>query len=187
MTDDQIFCPACDIDTDHAVVKSGRENLVRCLNCGTAHPLQREKERLANVKVIINRDGLSQPYHITLPTRQELKVGSELLVDDPARNLVLTKITSLETDRRLEKVTAGEVKTIWARAIDDVTLKVSIYKDGITHPVSTTVCGNDSFSRGDVLEIDGKRFEVTKIKFRGEGFVDSAEAKDILRIWGREL
>jgi len=187
MPDDQIFCPACNEDTDHVVIKSGRENLVRCLDCRTAHPLQRERERLANVKVIINRDGLSQPFHITLPAKEVLKVGSELLVDDPAKNLVLTRITSLETDRRVERTSAGEVKTVWARAIDDVTLKVSIYKDGVTCPVNTSVSGSDLFGRGDVLEIDGIKFEVTKIKLRGEGFADRAEAKDIVRIWGREL
>ena len=108
-------------------------------------------------------------------------------MDDQAKDVVLTEITSLETDRRVETANAREIKTIWARAIDDVTLKVSVYKNGVTRPLNTQASGKDVFERGEVLEIDGIRFQVIKIKLRGEGFADRAEAKDIVRVWGREL
>ena len=187
MPQDQIFCPACGEDTEHVIVKSGRENLMRCADCGTTHPIQKERERLANVRVIVNRDGLSQPYNVNLPAEDDLRVGGELLVDDQAKDVVLAEITSLETDRRVETATAREVKTVWARAVDNVTLKVSVYNNGVTRPLSTQASGKDVFERGEVLEIDGIRFQVIKIKLRGEGFADRAEAKDIVRVWGREL
>jgi len=160
---------------------------MRCADCGTTHPLQKERERLANVRVIVNRDGLSQPYNVNLPAEDDLRVGGELLVDDQAKDVVLAEITSLETDRRVEKATAREVKTVWARAVDNVTLKVSVYNNGVTRPLSTQASGKDVFERGEVLEMDGIRFQVIKIKLRGEGFADRAEAKDIVRVWGREL
>ena len=160
---------------------------MRCADCGTTQPIQKERERLANVRVIVNRDGNSQPYNVNLPAQEELRVGGELLVDDQAKDIVLTEITSLETDRRVERANAREIKTIWARAIDDVTLKVSVYKNGVTRPLNTQASGKDVFERGEVLEIDGIRFQVVKIKLRGEGFADRAEAKDIVRVWGREL
>jgi uncharacterized Zn finger protein len=160
---------------------------MRCTDCGTTHPIQKERERLANVRVIVNRDGTSQPYNINLPAQEKLRVGGELLVDDQAKDVVLAEITSLETDRRVEKATANEVKTVWARAIDNVTLRVSVYNNGVSRPLSTEASGKDVFERGEVLEIDGIRFQVVKIKLRGEGFADRAEAKDIVRVWGREL
>jgi uncharacterized Zn finger protein len=160
---------------------------MRCADCGTTHPHQKERERLANVRVIVNRDGLSQPYNVNLPAEDDLRVGGELLVDDQAKDVVLAEITSLETDRRVEKATAREVKTVWARAVDNVTLKVSVYNNGVTRPLSTQASGKDVFERGEVLEMDGIRFQVIKIKLRGEGFADRAEAKDIVRVWGREL
>ena len=160
---------------------------MKCVDCGTTHPTQKERERLANVKVIVNRDGLSQPYNVNLPAEEDLRVGGELLVDDQAKDVVLAEITSLETDRRVEKATARAVKTVWARAVDNVTLKVSVYNNGVTRPLSTQASGKDVFERGEVLEIDGIRFQVIKIKLRGEGFADRAEAKDIVRVWGREL
>ena len=160
---------------------------MRCADCGTAHPIQKERERLANVRVIVNRDGLSQPYNVNLPAEDDLRVGGELLVDDQTKDVVLAEITSLETDRRVETATAREVKTVWARAVDNVTLKVSVYNNGVTRPLSTQASGKDVFERGEVLEMDGIRFQVIKIKLRGEGFADRAEAKDIVRVWGREL
>jgi len=160
---------------------------MRCADCGTTHPIQKERERLANVRVIVNRDGLSQPYNVNLPAEDDLRVGGELLVDDQTKDVVLAEITSLETDRRVEKATAREVKTVWARAVDNVTLKVSVYNNGVTRPLSTQASGKDVFERGEVLEMDGIRFQVIKIKLRGEGFADRAEAKDIVRVWGREL
>lgn len=146
-----------------------------------------ERERLANVVVVVNRDGTSQPYNVNLPVQEELRVGEELLVDDHAKDVVLVEITSLETDRRVEKAPVRAVKTIWARAIDNVTLKFSVYNNGVTRPLSTQASGKDVFERGEVLEVDGIRFQVVKIKLRGEGFADRAEAKDIVRLWGREL
>jgi uncharacterized Zn finger protein len=35
--------------------------------------------------------------------------------------------------------------------------------------------------------MEGFKFRIVKIKLRKEGFADLAEAKDILRVWGREL
>jgi uncharacterized Zn finger protein len=187
MPEDQIFCPACGKDTDHVIIKSGLENLVRCLNCETVHPIQKERERLANIKIIVNREGISQPHYINLPAKTKLKVGAELLVDDPTKDVVLTEITSLETDRRVENAMANATKTIWARAIDEVVLKVSVYKNGVTRPLNFHAAGSEIFERGQELDIEGIKFQITKIKLRKEGFADQAEAKDILRIWGREL
>ena len=160
---------------------------MRCADCGTTHPIHKERERLANIRVIVNRDETAQSYNVNLPAQEELSVGGELLVDDQAKDVVLAEITSLETDRRVEKATANAIKTVWARAIDNVTLRVSVYNNGVTRPLSTQASGRDVFERGEVLEIDGIRFQVVKIKIRGEGFADRAEAKDIVRVWGREL
>jgi len=35
--------------------------------------------------------------------------------------------------------------------------------------------------------VDGFKFVIVKMKLRGEGFAEKAEAKDIQRVWGREL
>jgi uncharacterized Zn finger protein len=187
MLEDQIFCPSCGTETEHAIIKSGQESLVRCEECETVHSVQKERERLTTLKVIVNKGGVSRPYHIKVPAREELTVGEEFLVDDESQDVVMTTITSLETERRVENALAGEIKTVWARAIDDVDLKVSVYRRGQTRSLKTATPGDELFALGEVREIDGIKFKITKIKLRGEGFSDSAQAKDITRVWGREL
>ncbi|HPT37631.1 MAG TPA: HVO_0476 family zinc finger protein [Methanothrix sp.] len=187
MLDDQIFCPVCGNETDHSLIKSGQENLVRCEECETVHSVQIERERLVNLKVIVSNDQQSAPYFIKIPARDILTVGDELLVDDPAKEVVMTQISSLETDRRVQSAQADSVKTVWARATDQVPLRVSVYNNGQTRPFKISVPGNEVFEVGDSRKIKGTRFEIVKIKLRGEGFADTAEAKDIQRVWGREI
>ena len=101
MLEDQIFCPTCGANTEHALIKSGQENLVRCEICETVHSVQKERERLVTLKVIVSKDELSEPYIIKIPAKEILHVGDELLVDDASKDVVMTQITSLETDRRV--------------------------------------------------------------------------------------
>jgi uncharacterized Zn finger protein len=187
MLDDQIFCPTCGADTEHTMIKSGQENLVRCVECETVHSVQVERERLVNLKVIVSNDELSEPYYIRIPAKDVLHVGDELLVDDPAKDVVMTEISSLETDRRVSSAPAETVKTVWARATDDVPLKISIYRNGNTHSFKIPVSGDEVFEVGEARKVEGFKFVIVKMKLRGEGFADMAEAKDIQRVWGREL
>jgi len=160
---------------------------VRCVECGTVHSIQREREPLVTLKVIVNKDDISLPYLIKIPAREELCVGDELLVDDLSQDVVMTEIASLETDRRVDKAPAAAVRTVWARAIDEVPLKLSIYRRGRTHSLKVSLPGNEVFEVGEIREMEGLKFGIVKIKLRKEGFADVAEAKDILRVWGREL
>lgn len=187
MLEDQIFCPTCGTDTDHTLIKSGQENLVRCEDCGTVHSVQARRERLVNLKVIVNKDEESRPYFITIPAKEMLKVGEELLVDDPSMDVVMTEITSLETDRRVEAAPAETVRAVWARATDEVPLRITVFRGGISHSLKITVPGNELLTLDEIRQVEGNKFRVVKIKLRGEGFADSAEAKDIVRVWGREI
>lgn len=109
------------------------------------------------------------------------------MVDDPAKEVVMTEITSLETDRRVQAALAGEVGVVWARATDEVPLKISVYRSGTSHSLKISVSGDEVFEVGETRQAKGCRFSVVKIKLRGEGFADFAPAKDIVRIWGREI
>ena len=187
MLEDQIFCPACGTDTDHTLIKSGQENLVRCDECGTVHSVEVRRERLVNLKVIVNKDEQSLPYYITIPAKEVLNVGDELLVDDPTKDVVMTQIASLETDRRVRSAPAGEVKTVWARGTDEVPLRITVFRAGKSHPLKITVPGDEVFEVGEKRRVENFQFIIVKIKLRGEGFADSAEAKEIVRVWGREI
>jgi uncharacterized Zn finger protein len=188
MPEETIFCPTCGEDTEHALVKAGQENLVRCAECSTIHPVQAIRERLANIRTVMNRGETSVSCCINLPEGDLLKVGQDLLVDAEAEGVMVTEITSLESKgRRLQQAQAKDVETIWARAVDRVELKISIYRGGRTRSLKIPVPGSDAFAVGEVIEASGIKFKIVKIKLRGEGFVGRAEAKDIVRLWGRGL
>ena len=187
MPDNQFFCPVCGAETEHSTIKSGQEKACTVYGCGEVQSLQKERERAGDVRVIVNKDGISIPYHIRLPLNEELHVGNELLVDDERQDVVMAMITSIETDRRVDAALVGDIKTVWARAIDNVTVKVAVFRNGRTQSLKLPTPGDEIFELGEVRDIDRVKFKVTKIKLRGEGFADRAEAKDILRVWGREL
>lgn len=187
MLDDQIFCPTCGANTEHALIRSGQENLVRCIECETVHSVQKERERLINLKVIVSKDEVSKPYYIHILAKEILRVGDDLLVDDGTSDVVMTQIASLETDRRVNTALAEAIKTVWARATDEVPLKISVFRNGLSHSLKITVPGDETLEMGEVRLVEGFKFRIVKIKLRGEGFVDRAEAKDIVRVWGREL
>ncbi len=188
MPEETIFCPTCGEDTEHALVKAGQENLVRCAECSTVHPVQAVRERLANLRAVVNKGETSVSCCINLPEDDLLKVGQDLLVDDVAEGVMVTEISSLESKgRRLQQAQAKDVETVWARAVDRVELKISIYRGGMTRSMKIPVPGSDAFEVGEVIEANGIKFKIVKMKLRGEGFADRAEAKDIVRLWGREL
>jgi uncharacterized Zn finger protein len=149
--------------------------------------VQPARDKLATIKVIVSTAGQSQPYIIEVPAQEMLYIGQELLVDDGQRDVVLAEITSLETDRRVERAEAADLKAAWARGIEQVAVKVSVFRKGLTRSLQPLFPGDEPFTVGEEMEIEGVRFKVAKIKLRKVGFAKMALAKDILRVWGREL
>jgi uncharacterized Zn finger protein len=77
--------------------------------------------------------------------------------------------------------------TVWARATDEVPLKISVYRNGQSHSLKIIVPGDEVFEVGEERRIKGFKFSIVKIKLREAGFADNAAAKDIVRVWGREI
>jgi uncharacterized Zn finger protein len=187
MLDDRIPCPLCDEGTNYQIIKSGQENLIKCNSCGDIRPYYRERQRQTRINVIVHQEAISKMYHVEIPANEELYIGRELLVDDDPEDVIFTEITSLETNHRVERALAREVRRIWARSIDEVVLKISISRRGQTKSIRIKLSGEETYEVGEIREVEGIAFRVNKIKLRGEGFARRAEAKDILRVWGRWL
>ena len=104
-----------------------------------------------------------------------LRVGDELLVDDPAKEVVMTQITSLETDRRVEQRSCrsgqrrsgpGPRTRCRSRYPSTETARPTRFK--------ISVPGDELFAVGEARKVEGFKFEIVKIKLRGEGFADAA-------------
>lgn len=186
---EEIFCPECGDFTEHVTVKLGREHLVRCEVCGTVHPTKLERARLASLRVIISSTEASERRTIEIPADEILQAGGEILVDDGVGDVAIVEITSIELEggRREEKARAGDVLTLWTRAVDDVVVKVAVHRRGKTTSYNLSAKGDEIFAVGDVRTAGGRRFRVEKIRLRDGRSPDSALAKDIIRVWGAAL
>jgi uncharacterized Zn finger protein len=187
--EEEIFCPECGDFTEHVTVKLGREHLVRCEVCGTVHPTGLERTRLAPLRVIISAKDASERRTIEIPAEDLLEVGDEILVDDGVGDVAIVEITSIELEggRREKAARAGDVETLWTRAVDEVAVKVSVHRRGKTTSYSIPALGDETFAVGDVRTASGRRFRVEKIKLRDGRSPERALAKDITRIWGAAL
>jgi uncharacterized Zn finger protein len=185
MHSDEMFCPSCDGQREHAYIKSSRSVLVKCEDCGYVHPADLQRTKLSSVKAIVGRGDVSQSYQINMPSDDILCVGKEILIDDGKSDVVLAVITSLETDKREEEAAAFKVRTIWARAIDETVVKIAVSSRGRTKSFHAKYPGDAVFEIGQIGTIENVKYVITKIKTREDGFEDSAMAKDIVRIWAR--
>ena len=185
MLEEEILCPICENVTIHITIKDCHERLVKCTSCGIVYSIPKDRGSYSSLRIIVSRGVSSERYQISIPDNEVLRVGDELVVDDESHDLVLAEITSLEGNGRYDSARASEVKTVWARAIDLVVVKLSIHSGGKTRSLRLQTEGDKSFEVGKIEELGKIRFRVNKIKLRKGGFVDGARAKEILRIWGR--
>ncbi len=189
-------CPTCspaEPRLHHIIRQRGAEVLVRCDECGSVHTVISKPVRTASVRTIVSRGEDSERYTTELPADHEIYVGDELLVDDPAADEVhLVEVASIESDgRRAVAAVAAEIDTIWARAIDEVTVKIAIHDGTKTESIRLQVFGDQEFTIGAVEKIGWKNARIVRIKLHKRGFKknkgDVVLAKDIKRIFAERI
>ena len=197
-----VACPACspEVETVHEVLKDGGDVLtVRCTECGHTHKAEVEEQRTERRDVIVSQDGESFSTTAEPPVDEELAVGEEFVVDTEEA-LMTVRITSLEVgDGRQQTARAGDVDTIWTRAVDNVTVPVTVNPTGQerdeTRSVDVMVPGDDEFVVGETYSFGDEEFTVKNIHIREDAYDhgydfakldfdgDSARAKDIQRLY----
>lgn len=195
-------CPACSPsgETVHEILSDGGHATVRCLECGHVHKEQLPEERTVERKVVVSQEDESFADTAEVPADEHLAVGEEFLLEtDEAIHTV--RITSLELEEgRQETAMAGEVRTIWGRAVGNVAVNVTAHpKSGAhdeTRGLELYVPGDYEFTVGETDELAGEEFTVEGIYLREDaaGYEfdkldhggDSALAKDIKRLYVRD-
>jgi len=189
-------CPTCSPEEPrlhHIIRRHGSEVLVRCDECGSVHTVISKPVRTASVRTIVSRGEDSERCRIELPVDHEVYVGDELLVDDPSADEVyLVEVASVEAGgRRTVVAVAAEIDTIWARAIDEVAVKIAVHDGTRTESDSLCVSGDREFVVGAVERIGRKNARIIRIKMHKRGFKknkgDVVLAKDIKRIFAEKV
>lgn len=113
-----MVCPVCGSDdaivlknkVTHAKSKDIRDLLLKCGDCGSVYKERLTQEKPRPFRLIISEHENTHKTQIDLFSDETLRVGDYLMSD-----LGKVKVTALETEeRRVEKATVSDVKTIWA-------------------------------------------------------------------------
>ncbi|MCD1293610.1 hypothetical protein CUJ83_01180 [Methanocella sp. CWC-04] len=184
-------CPSCSPDEPvaHLVLKES-EGRVRCEECGLVHVIPVKKQRFVKLKVIVSRQDKSSVQETEVDADEYLHAGDEFVVDT-GEEISGVRIQSLElkTSKRVEKAKPEEVLTIWARAIDEVIVKIAVQKHEITESLDYKVNGDYEFTIGDTIKVKGYEVKISYIKIRDGALMKregaTAKAKDIKRIYSK--
>lgn len=192
-------CPACspDVATAHELLSPGDQATVRCTECDHVHKKRIEEESTVERDVIVSQEGESFHTQVDAPASEEIAVGEEFIVDTEEM-LMTARITSLELDEeRTERAPIEAVQTIWTRAVDNVSVPITLNPtDGRhdeTRSIDARVPGDEEFTIGATKELAAEEFTIKSIKMRDDAagydheqldFAgDTANAKDIQRVY----
>jgi len=206
MTDatDQVAvpCPACspDFETVHEVLSEGGQATVKCTECGHVHKTTLPEETTLQRDVVVSQDGDSFSASTDVPAEETLAVGEEFLLETDEA-IMTVRITSLElATGRVEEAPAEDVRTIWTRAVGNVSVNTTVHPKGGdregTRSEELHVPGDYEFVVGETDELGELEFTVEGIHLREDAHGynhekldhdgDMAFAKDIKRLLVRD-
>jgi len=143
--------------------------------------------RQVHVRVIVSKGERS--VHVRALLSGTIWTGDELLIDDEATGEAYpVKVTSIEVrDKRVDSAAAEDIKTVWARAIDEVTVKIAVSHRQTTESIEMRVPGDNEFTVGEKVKVNNREFKIIRIKIRDGGFKSRrgsiVAAKNIRRIY----
>lgn len=180
-------CSSCSPLTPvpHIILKSNEELLLRCEECMHVHKEKKPKKAL--VRVIVSKGEKS--IHARAMLSGIIRKGDELVIDDETTGEAIpVQVTSLEAgDKRVDSASAEDLSTIWARAIDEVIVKIAVSRREITESIELRVPGDREFVIGEKVEANNRKLRITRVKIRDGGFKSrkgvAVKAKDIRRIY----
>jgi len=184
------FCPTCDEDALHDVLKGklgtkGDITLSATLKCTTCGHIQQKvihEGKDVTIPLIISQGETSKRTSISLNPDEPIHRDDELLTEDGC-----IKVTALEVDmRRSYEALPRDISTIWAKAFDLVNVKLSIVTSKITRSDQMSAPPSKVFTPGDEVQVCGRKAVITKIKTpRGMVEKGDVEARDVIRIYTR--
>ncbi len=146
-----------------------------------------EKSRKVLVRVIVSKG--AESFHMRALLSGIIRVGDEFVVDDETTGEAHpVQVTSIESgDKRLGSAQVEDIKTVWARAIEEVAVKISIPLGEITESIEMQVQGDMEFVIGEKIKINNRELEIKQIKIREGSFKRlkgiAIKAKNIKRIY----
>lgn len=188
---DTIFyeCPVCDDVTEHQILKGkmGRatlEGTFRCNVCGRVTSETIKIPELLEVPVVFSDGEVSETTKTTIESNDIIAIDDEFELDD-GRLVCVTHI-DVDNDRKVKKALATDVRKLWVKRFDILSVKVSVNDGGKTYSLRVEVEPDDEFVVGTQLEFEDFDCLIHAIKTKHSLVRRGvAEARDITRIYGK--
>ena len=186
-----LACPSCGEECEHLLVDDSRNPVVRCTLCGHTHrqvPAKEKEEAEILVRAIVSREGESMVCSVPLGPAERVVVG-DFLAAECGGEVYGVEVTSIEAGgKRVKRVKAQGVDTLWTRVIDQVVVRASVHRGRVTKPLSVACEGDEEFFVGEDWTFGTIPFRITHMKLR-DGKVlrkegQKAPARAIKRIYG---
>ena len=161
------YCTNCKYVTIHTILKGAPNQVVQCTECGSIHPMTVKKEKMHAIKVVVSGVDKTTHYTILKPADEELKIGDEFIIKTGNEAATIVHVTSIESEaRRLSRATVKNIKTVWTRDIEEITLKVAINLGQKTKSIKYKVQGDKEFIIGSTEHYKSGAYIIKKIKLR---------------------
>jgi uncharacterized Zn finger protein len=197
-------CPACSPEgpTTHELLKMGGRATVRCSDCGHVHKTELERERTVERRVIVSQDGDSFEAYGEMPPDERVVTGEEFLLETDEA-IFTVRVTDLELvdGGRSKAADAEEIRTVWSRAVGNVSVNLTLHSgrdrtDG-SRSVKIRVPGDEAFVVGETHEYGDESFTVESVIVREAALGDyrfehlkhdgdRVLAKDVKRLYARD-
>ncbi|MDY5679510.1 MAG: HVO_0476 family zinc finger protein [Candidatus Methanomethylophilaceae archaeon] len=188
---DTIFyeCPVCDDETEHQILK-GRmgkatiEGTFKCNGCGRVTSETIKIPELLEVPVVFSDGDVSEVTKTTIESNDVIAIEDEFFLDD-GRRVCVTHIDVKEGATK-KKVLATNVKKLWVKQFDILSIKVSVNDDRKTYSLRVEAEPDDEFVVGTQLEFEDFDCLIHAIKTKHSLVKRGvAEARDITRVYGK--
>ncbi len=185
----EVICPTCSPEhpVSHHILK---KDLVKCDACETTHMASPSAPQNISIKVVISKHDTSAVQKIELLGQNEVTIGDEFIIDEDDKPSVV-QVTSIELpgNKRVRCANAESIKTIWAKVVDEVVVKISLQSGKRTEPIDLPVPGEREFVVGNVEHFNKNYFKIMTIKVRDGALLrktgKSAKARYIRRMFAR--
>lgn len=184
-------CPDCADVTEHMILKAkmGKSSVsgtFQCGECGRVFTGTIRLPREIEVKVLFSDQDVTEVTRTVLLEDEVVGVGDEFDLDD-GRHVRITYIDNAE-GKRIKSCPAPEVKALWVKNFDVLRVKVSVNDYKKTYPMYVEADPDDEFAIGMIMNFDTWDAVIHAIKTRTKLIRrGSAEARDIVRIYGKKL
>ena len=164
--------------------KATIEGTFRCSVCGRVTSETIRIPELIEVPVVFSDGDVSETTKTTIESNDIIAIDDEFELDD-GRLVCVTHI-DVDADRKVKKALATDVRKLWVKRFDVLSVKVSVNDGGKTYSLRVEAEPDDEFVVGTQLEFEDFDCLIHAIKTKHSLVRRGvAEARDITRIYGK--